>query len=164
MDPISVATAIVGLTGAVASVYTALRAVISKARDAPHEIHTLATEMTGMYAATASLQQIAQRMSGLPRHRANLISLDQLVAALTDSILIISELETLIEPFKAMISEAHPLLDQKAVGLKERLQITFRSPRTTGLIERLQRTKASLNLMFNIMQWYACETIEQNRR
>ena len=164
MDPLSIATAFVGLTGAVASVYTILRSVISKARDAPQEIHTLSTEMTGMYAAIASLQRIAQRISELPRYRANLISLDQLVATLTDSVLLISELETLVEPFKAMATEAHPMLDQKVVALKDRLQVTFQSSRMTVLIERLQRTKASLNLLFNIMQWYGCKTFEQTGR
>ncbi|MCJ1328076.1 hypothetical protein MMC10_004751 [Thelotrema lepadinum] len=155
MEPLSIIAAAVGLTGAAASVYTSLSSVVTKVEDVPHELRALMTEMNGMHTAVDSLRRILQRVSRLPEHRASLISLDRLVATLTETICTVSELETIIEPFNIMNTPAYPLIKNRAVVLKDRLQVAFKSTRTAVLIERLQRTQTSLILMFNIIQ---CES------
>ena len=106
-----------------------------------------------MQTATALLQMMVQGASQLPKQRAGLISLEQLVATLTETILTISELEALVKSLNKTDDNFLPAQQDLEGFVLSRVRFVFNQSKTKTLIERLSRNKASSNLMFNIIQW-----------
>ena len=149
MDPLSITASVTGLLTAVATVAITLRSIVANVKDAPREVHALLAEVDELQVAVAALNDFIQRASQLPKHRTGLISLEQLVATLTEAVITMSEIEALLKPFKVTNLSRNMLLRNK-------LRMIFKQGSVVTIIQRLQRNKASLNLMFNIVQWSAC--------
>ncbi|KAI4153019.1 MAG: hypothetical protein LQ340_002558 [Diploschistes diacapsis] len=145
MDPLSITVAITGLLGAAASTATSVQSVISRVKNAPVMIQSLLAEINEVQTAVAYLQNFVGKASQLNKHRASLVSMDQLVATLTEAVLTISEIDTLVKP----------LTLEKEMPLWDRVRVAFDQTSMTVAIHRLSRNKASLDLMFNILQ---CES------
>jgi hypothetical protein len=145
MDPLSVTASIVGILTAAAKIGELLHVTISTAKDAPHVLTALACEVKEVQAALSSLQILLTDLSSTPTHRAALIQLDQLIVTLTESVLTFSELETAIAPFLTPRGTKVPL--------RTRLKWTRAESQCAKIVERLQRHKASISLMLNILQW-----------
>lgn len=143
MDPLSITVAITGLLGAAASTATSVQSVISRVKNAPVMIQSLLAEINEVQTAVAYLQNFVGKASQLNKHRASLVSMDQLVATLTEAVLTISEIDTLVKP----------LTLEKEMPLWDRVRVAFDQTSMTVAIHRLSRNKASLDLMFNILQW-----------
>ena len=146
MDPLSITASVTGLLTAVATVAITLRSIVTNVKDAPREVHSLLVEVDELQVAMAALNDFIHRASKLPKHRAGLISLGQLVATLTEAVFTISEIEVLLKPFKVTNLSRNMLLRNK-------LRMIFKQGSVVTIIQRLHRNKASLNLMFNIVQW-----------
>ena len=146
MDPLSITASAVGLLTAVASVAKTIRSITAVVKDAPREVHSLQVEVDELQTAVAGLNEFMGRASQLPKHRTSLISVDQLVATLTEAVLIISEIESLLKPIKSGIFT-------KTLLVQDRLRFISNQGTISMIIQRIQRSKASLNLMFNIVQW-----------
>jgi hypothetical protein len=145
MDPLSVTAGIVGILAAAGKVGELLHGTISTTKDAPRVLIALACEVKEVQAALSSLQNLLSDLTSAPTHRTALIQLDQLIVTLTEAILTFSELETTIAPFS---------LPQGAkLPLKSRLKWTRAESSCVKFVERLQRHKASISLMLNILQW-----------
>jgi hypothetical protein len=145
MDPLSVTAGIIGILAAAGKVGELLHGTISTVKDAPRVLVALACEVQEVQAALSSLQSLLANLSSAPPHRAALIQLDQLIVTLTEAVLTFSELETTIAPFSVAQGAKLPL--------KSRLKWTRAESNCTKLVERLQRHKASISLMLNILQW-----------
>jgi hypothetical protein len=145
MDPLSVTAGIVGILAAAAKVGEVLHSTISTAKEAPHVLRTFASEVQEVQAALSSLQILLADLSSTPTHRTALIQLDQLIVTLTESVLTFSELETAIAPFLVPHGAKIPL--------RSRLKWTRAENSCFKIVERLQRHKASISLMLNILQW-----------
>ena len=137
-----IAAAVTGLSGALICVTTSLRSIVHRVKDIPKEVHTLLTETSELRVATTALRRIIQNSGQLPQHRANLVSLESLVATLTEVIMTISDLEALLKPLNLILTHAHPQL----LSLKQRVLFTFDNPKMKTLTERLSRNKSSLTL------------------
>jgi hypothetical protein len=145
MDPLSVTASIFGILAVTAKVGGLLHGTISTVKDAPRVLSALACEVQEVQAAFASLQILITSLSSKPSHRAALIQLDHLIITLTGSVLTLSELEKAIAPFVVPHGAEIPL--------KTRLKWTRAEGDCTKIVERLQRHKASISLMLNILQW-----------
>jgi hypothetical protein len=145
MDPLSITASIVGILAAASKVGELLKATISTAKDAPRVLVALASEVQQVRAALSSLQTLLADLSSTQSHRAALIQIDQLIVTLTDSVLTFSELETAIAPFVALQSAKVPL--------KARLKWLWAEDSCNKIVDRLQRQKATISLMLNILQW-----------
>jgi len=146
MDPLSVTASIVGILAAAGKLSELLRSIISTAKDAPQVVAALVCEINEVQAALSSLQTLLTDLSSAPPRRAALIQLDQLIVTLTESVLTFSELETIITPLAVSKGQKFPL--------RTRLKWTRIEDNCLKMVERLQRHKASISLMLNILQWY----------
>ena len=145
MDPLSIAASVAGSLGAIGSVSSLLGSLISRFRYAPRELQSLSIEVKEVQAALVVLHRYMQNFEILPSHRAGLISVRQLGGTLTEVVLTISEIEALVGPCT--------VVDSPHATVFERIRIAFNSTDMTTIIQRLQRNKSSLNLMFSIIQW-----------
>ena len=146
MDPLSITASVAGLITAIALVTNKIRSIIVVVKDAPREIHALLTELSELQIAVAALKGLMGRASQLPKSRTCLISLDQLVATLTEAVLNVSEIEALLEPIIAGIFA-------RTESVRIRLRSLTEQDTIKAIVQRIQRNKASLNLVFNIIQW-----------
>ena len=144
MDPLSITAATVGLIGAIEAVSRNLRIVSSSIRNVPQVMTSLRTEMNELGLAVSVLQRLIKKLDQLPKSRTRLICLEQLMATLTEAVLTISEID----------------IHVKAAATKrsnwtffDRVKVTFAGPEIKTLVDRIQRNKSSLNLIFNILQW-----------
>lgn len=146
MDPLSVTASIVGILAAAGELSELLRSIISTAKDAPQVVAALVCEINEVQAALLSLQTLLTDLSSAPPRRAALIQLDHLIVTLTESVLTFSELEAIITPLAVSKGQKFPL--------RTRLKWTRIEGNCSKMVERLQRHKASISLMLNILQWY----------
>lgn len=146
MDPLSVTASIVGILAAAGKLSELLHTTICNAREAPKVVTTLGSEINDIRAALLSLQGLITYLSSSAPRRTALIQLDQLVVTLTESVLTFSELEAIITPLAVPNEELFPL--------RARLKWTRVERNCSKMVEKLQRHKASISLMLNILQWY----------
>ncbi|KAL6705198.1 hypothetical protein ACN47E_007158 [Coniothyrium glycines] len=144
MDPLSVTASIVGILAAAGKIAELLHGTISTAKDAPRVVISLACEVQEVRTALSSLQILLADLSSSQTHRAALIQIDQLIVTLTDSVLTFSELETAIAPYIA--------LQGAKVPLRARLKWVRAEDSCLKIVDRLQRHKATICLMLNILQ------------
>ena len=147
MDPLSVAASIVGILAAAGKISELLHCVVSSAKVAPQVITALAFEVDDVRAAVSSLQGLLMHhLISAPSRRTKLIQLDRLIITLTEMVLTFSELEAAVSPMVVPEGEKSPL--------KTRLRWTRIESDCSKKVEKLQRHKASVSLMLNILQWY----------
>jgi hypothetical protein len=72
--------------------------ILGLIRDAPGSILSILTEVNNTRVVVAALQRFLDKTHSLPPQRAALIQLDDLVVILTQTVLVFSELESLILP------------------------------------------------------------------
>lgn len=145
MDPLSVTASIVGILAAAGKLTELLHGIISTAKDAPQVVTALLCETRDVQAALSSLQSLLVDLSASPPRRTALIQIDQLIVTLTESVLTFSELEAIITPLAALTAPKFTI--------RTRLRWTRAEGNCTKIVERLQRHKASISLMLNILQW-----------
>ena len=145
MDPLSITAAVVGLIGAVESVSSILKVISSSITDVPRVMTSLFTEAKELQLAVSVLYRLIRGVDRLSKRRTRLISLEQLMATLTETVLTISEIEAQLKTIASR---------NDRFSLYDRVKVAFALPGIKTLVGRLQRNKASLNLMFNILQWY----------
>lgn len=146
MDPLSISAAITGLAGAIASVYKSISTISSAVKNLPREIQALLTEVNELEWAVEALRTYVQNTSEVPRRRAFLVSIDQVIATLTEVVLTISDAEALLKPIDARKTFGE-------ISIRDKLRFTLHQGGFNTVIQRLQRNKTSLNLMFNVFQW-----------
>lgn len=145
MDPLSVTASIVGILAVEAKTGKLLQVTISSTRDVPHILTPLACEVHEVEAALSPLQILLADLSLTPTHRAALVQVDHLIVTLTQAVLTFSDLETAVAPFLTPRGGNVPL--------RTRLKWTRAESQCTKIVERLQRHKASISVMLNILQW-----------
>ena len=150
MDPLSITVAVTGLLSAAAAVSKSLRAIVFKAEQGPKDLRAALTEVSELQAAAASLHALIQQRSELPRERTSLISLEQLFATLTEAVMTISSLDAELESLSLYPHASHS--DGYARSINK-IRLWQRHSTIMSLVQRLQRNKVSLNLIFNIIQW-----------
>lgn len=139
MDPLSVAASITGILTAAAQVSTLLSGV----KDAPASISAVLTELEHIKIVFRALQRFLDRATTVTGPRAALIQLGDVVTILTQTVLVFSEMETLITPL------SNP---EKSPGW-HRWIWAWQQSGVTRLLNQIQRHKTSLTLLLQIIQW-----------
>src|SRR5689334_2412527 len=96
MDPLSVAASIIGILAAATKVVELLKPVISGVTEAPKNASVLCSRVENSRTVLAALQKLFNNLNATPRKRKELIPLDHLIIALTNGVLLFSELEALV--------------------------------------------------------------------
>ncbi|KAH7072527.1 hypothetical protein FB567DRAFT_597913 [Paraphoma chrysanthemicola] len=138
--------AIIGILAAAGQVAKALEPILSAFVHAPEHAHTILTEVKHTRTILSGLQSLFNDFDTSPRRRKELIRIDALVAALTDGVLLFSELEALID----QLGQVEP----KATILIRTLWARHKSE-LDALVSRLLSFKISISLILSILQ---CES------
>ena len=143
MDPISAAASIVGLVGAAAKISETLFKFITSVKDAPKLASSVLQEVSDTNACLSQLQNHLMGTRTTSRSHESLLMVEQIVVALSNCVLIFSELEEIVTPLKPSDPMQPGKLGQWF--LKERA--------IKNLFTRLHNSKVSLNLMMTTLTW-----------
>ena len=146
MDPLSVSASIAGLLTAAAAVAKLLNPYIAAACDTPKIAARVSAEVHEATIILSALQRLAQNMARVSIQRAALVTIDQVVAVLTDGVLVFSDLEASVGSLPLGAPSATPL------AIRSRLQWARKESDLVSLLGRLQGFKSSVSLILNILQ------------
>lgn len=143
MDPISAAASIVGLVGAAAKISETLFKFVTSVKDAPKLCSSVLQAVSDTSACLSQLQIYLMGTKTTSRHHEKFIMLQQIDVALSNCVLIFSELEEIVESLKPS--------DPMQLGTLA--QWISKESRIKDLFLRLQNSKTSLNLMMTTLTW-----------
>jgi hypothetical protein len=144
MDPINVATSLVGLLGSAGRVVVLLLAVKKSIGEAPQMMNQMVSQVRELEICLFAVQSFLLGINSAPRRRISMIRVEQLVAILTEAVLTFSELEALVTSIAK---------DKGRLPITSRLTTLWKEDVVTSIMLRLERHKSSLSLMLNIAQW-----------
>jgi hypothetical protein len=139
MDQLQVTSSVTGIIAAATQVSN----LLGQIKDAPASITVVLTEVDHIKIIFLSLQKFLDRATRLSGGRAALIQLEDVMVVLTQTVLVFSELESLVKP----------VLNGKKTSYPARLMRTRIQGGAVGLVNQLQRHKISLTLLLQIIQW-----------
>ncbi|KAL8904422.1 MAG: hypothetical protein Q9207_003285 [Kuettlingeria erythrocarpa] len=143
MDPLSIAASIIGLCTAAIQINAHLKRFVDSSKDAPASARHVLTEVTGIYACLSQLDAFLSGRRESPSSRRSLVMLEQVVIVFTDCVSMFSELEQIIDSLKT----------NGPMRVVDRVKWAMKEKGILKLLTRLQTSKASLNLMLNILTW-----------
>ncbi len=146
MDPLSVSSSIAGLLSVAITVAKVLGPYVAAARDTPKIAAQVSAEVNEATIILSALHGLAQNMASVSVQRAALVSVDQLVAVLTDGVLVFADLEASVGLLPLGASSVTRL------DIWSRLQWVRKEPEFVALLSRLQGFKSSISLILNILQ------------
>lgn len=148
MDPLSAIASVAGIATAAGEVAKILGPYITAAKDAPKIAAQLSSEVLATQTILSALEQLASNISTRNVKYAFLIQVDQLIAVLTDGVLIFSELVAVLQTL--------PLPEPISPGgrLWSPIQWVRKKSSLTAIFTRLQAFKLSINSILNILQRY----------
>ncbi|KAK3305598.1 ras family-domain-containing protein [Chaetomium strumarium] len=135
-DPLSVAASVVGLLAAAGKVGSVLRQFVGAVADAPQSAQAALAAVEEMQLGLAMIQELIDTVSSLPSRRRVLLRLDHIVIVLTNCVLTMSELESLV-CIKA--------------GITDRFSWVAAEKRVKDLLSQLESQKTSLSLMVTVL-------------
>jgi hypothetical protein len=144
MDPINVATSLVGLLGSAGRVVVLLLAVKKSIGEAPQMMNQMVSQVRELEICLSAVQSFLLGINSAPGRRISMIRVEQLVAILTEAVLTFSELEALVTSIAK---------DKGRLPITSRLTTLWKEDVVTSIMLRLERHKSSLSLMLNIAQW-----------
>jgi hypothetical protein len=147
MDPLSVSASIAGILTAAGTVIL----ILSKITDAPQSVQDIHTEVVHIELVFKALQRFLDTTTRIASERAALISFEDVIVILTQTVLVFSELETLIRSFASQSNREGPVSSRLSAW--RRITWVFQQPAALRLVNQLQRHKASLTLILQIIQW-----------
>lgn len=140
MDPLSIAASITGILAAAAQVSSLLSGISS----APASVAAVQSELEHIRLVFRALKSFVDHPRTISRYRASLIQIEDFTVILTQTVIVFSELETLIAP----------LLDSsRRSSIRRRLNWSRQETGVNRLANQLQRHKTSLSLLLQIVQW-----------
>lgn len=143
MDPISVSASILGLLGAAGKISEVLTNFVKGVRDAPALAHRVFTEVEDLALCFRGLQEFINSERSTTRSRQAMITVDRLLIMLTHCVLTFSELEAVLDGVKP----------RNSIFGNSRLRWVAKEQTISKLLQRLQCSKASLNLILTTLNW-----------
>lgn len=144
-DPLSVAASIVGILAASGKLYELIHTFVTTTKDAPQSLVTLDVETRQMRAVLSRLEILLHGLFSASLRRREMVQIDDLIATLTDTVNVYSELDALIVPY--LVCEGEKL---SFVACAKWTQVEAGCMK---VVDRLQRHKASISLMLSIFLW-----------
>ena len=143
MDPISAAASVIGLLGAAAKVSEVLFKFIRNVTQGPKLARNVLMEVSDISACLNQLQLYLQGALSTSNSHEQLLMVEQLVVALSNCVLIFSELEEMVDSLK-------PAEPMQAWRLAQWL---LKKQAISALMVRMQQSKLSLSLMLTTLTW-----------
>lgn len=139
-DPLSIAASIAGLLAAAGKVYTVVSAFIDSTANAPQSAAATLEAVGEIKFVLSFAQSIIDSLDDVSTSRKGVIHINHLSLIITNAVLTLSKLESLI--------------CQKD-GFQSRLRWVWIEGKVKSLLPRLESQKTSLTLIFNVLQRYS---------
>ncbi|KAL8871349.1 MAG: hypothetical protein Q9174_002796 [Haloplaca sp. 1 TL-2023] len=152
MDPISVSASILGLLGAAAKISEVLTGFVKGVKDAPGLAQRVFTEVEDLTLCFHGLQEFVNSEKSTTRSRQAMITIDRLLIMLTHCVLTFSELEAVLDCVKPR---------RNSIFGNSRLRWVAKEHIISQLLQRLQCSKASLNLMLTTLNCTRLQEAQQ---
>lgn len=148
MDPLSIATGVVGIMTAAAQISSLLINFTRQSNSAPQQAAIVLTEVTETSGILSHLQSFLLGTETADQSRTCVLQVDHVLAIVTGCVATFSELE---ETLDSLRTEGMDILDRIKWARKESAIM--------AITRRLQTHKASLSLMLNILNGYAVTSL-----
>jgi cell division control protein 24 len=146
-DPLSVAASVAGLISITVEAVKFLSPYVSAAKETPQVEAHVYSEVQSTQVILMGLQNLTKSLGSVKVQHAVLIGVDQIVAILTDGVLLYSELHKELQSLRAKDG-------MEKVPLRGRLQWVWKENTFITLLSRLQSFKSSMALVLMILQRY----------
>lgn len=144
-DPLSVAASIAGLISITVEAVKFLSPYVSAAKETPQVAAHVYSEVQSTQVILMGLQSLTKNLESVSIQHAAMIGVNQVVAVLTDGVLLYSELHKELQSLWAKDGvEKVPLIG--------RLQWVWKGSTFATLLNRLQSFKSSMTLILMILQ------------
>lgn len=137
-DPLSIASAIVGILAAAGKIIEVLGPYVSAAKDVPEIATMVHSEVVNSRIMLSALKSLLSNLSSASRTRKLLISIDDLIAVVTNGVLLFSALEGSVASND---------------DWKSRLHWARKEGHFSAILAKLQAFKSTTVLLLNILQW-----------
>lgn len=144
-DPLSVAASIAGLISITVEAVKFLGPYVSAAKETPQVAAHVYSEVQSTQVILMGLQSLTKNLGSVKVQHAALIGVNQVVAILTDGVLLYSELHKELQSLRAKDGA-------EKVPLRGRLQWVWKESTFVTLLNRLQSFKSSMTLVLVILQ------------
>lgn len=148
MDPLSAIASVAGIATAAGEVAKILGPYLSASSDVPKIAAQLHSESLATETILSALYKLAGSFSTDNARYASLIQVDQLMAVLTDGVLIFSEMHTM------MLTLPPPEPANSGERFWSQMQWVRKKSSLTASFTRLQAFKISVNCILSILQRY----------
>lgn len=152
MDPISVSASILGLLGAAAKVSELLTGLVHGVKDAPRLARRVIAEVEDLKLCLQRMQELVLSGTSNLRSRKALITVDQFCIILTHTVMTFSELEDALDGLRA----------RNSMLFGSRLKWIAKEPTISRLLQRLQSSKLSLNLILTTLSCAGLDEAQQS--
>ena len=142
-DPLSITAGIFGIITATAHISLLLTKFTKSVIAAPQQAHVVLTEVSDIGQILSQLQSFILEPSLADRSRTSLLKVEKVVTVVSGCVLTFSELEKLLDSLR-----------REDLDALDRLKWAKKQSAIDGLIQRLQNHKASLSLVFNILNGF----------
>ncbi|TVY77089.1 Rho guanine nucleotide exchange factor scd1 [Fusarium oxysporum f. sp. cubense] len=155
-DPLSVAASIAGLISITVEAVKFLSPYVSAAKETPQVAAHVYSEVKSTQVILMGLQSLTENLGSVKVQHAALIGVNQVVAILTDGVLLYSELHKELQSLRAKDGA-------EKVPLRSRLQWVWKESTFVTLLNRLQSFKSSMTLVLVILQSDSGETAKEHQ-
>ena len=143
-DPLSIAAGVVGIITAAAQMTVLLTRLTKSTVAAPKQARVVLTEVSDIAGILSHLQSFLLGLESPEKSRTSLLKVEKVVTVISSCVLTFSELEMMLDEMKT-----------GDLDILDRLRWARKESTILGLIERLQKHKASLSLLLNILNGFA---------
>ena len=144
-DPLSIAAGVVGIVTAAAQISALLTRLTKSTIAAPRQAQVILTEVSDIAGILSHLESFLFGLDAPERSITSLLKVEKVVTIISSCVLTFSELERMLDEMKT-----------GEMDILDRLRWARKGSAILGLIERLQKHKASLSLVLNILNGFAC--------
>ncbi|EWZ00220.1 hypothetical protein FOYG_00108 [Fusarium oxysporum NRRL 32931] len=155
-DPLSVSASIAGLISITVEAVKFLSPYVSAAKETPQVAAHVYSEVQSTQVILMGLQSLTKNLGSVKVQHAALIGMNQVVAILTDGVLLYSELHKELQSLRAKDGA-------EKVPLRGRLQWVWKESTFVTLLNRLQSFKSSMTLVLMILQSDSGETAKEHQ-
>ncbi|KAF5721552.1 Rho guanine nucleotide exchange factor scd1 [Fusarium globosum] len=155
-DPLSVAASIAGLISITVEAVKFLSPYVSAAKETPQVAAHVYSEVQSTQIILMGLQSLTKDLGSVNVQHAALIGVNQVVAVLTDGVLLYSKLHKELQSLWAKDGV-------EKVPLRGRLQWVWKESTFMALLNRLQSFKSSMTLVLMILQSDSGQTAKRHQ-
>lgn len=153
MDPLSIASGVVGIVTAAAQITSLLIKFTRSTRNAPEQARQVMIEVSDISAIISQLQSYLIARKTVDSSRTSLLKADHLVGIISGCVMTFSELEKLLDETRV-----------NDMGVIDRVNWVRKETEILGVVQRLQDHKASLSCILNVLNGSAITIRIEPRR